>query len=342
MVAAWARRDPNSPLVFHRNGIAIRRWRTACRLSGATQRCLKPGCSKRIGNSRRTGGTGAGGRGSRLTDHRHGGASASPAGRGHRGSRPPTHRPRRETDPGGRARERGPRRAGPVADGAATAKETPASPLRSVCSSASHRPLISRNRGPPTGVSTPDGPGAPPVRRPACRRPASCTTAAAPPPAELAGRGLHRYLPILLALVHHRVAHGGEDRPQLAGIVGKGFLHVPLVEFDLAEWMATVADVRVHGTTHERPIDRFARERDALIPPSRAPHRLSASCGAPPRKRAPGGPAGETGLDTRQPAGLVARRTRVPVRRGSVVVWVPPGVPGSRPRRRLVARGRSL
>ena len=34
----------------------------------------------------------------------------------------------------------------------------------------------------------------------------------------------------------------------------------------LAEWTATVADVRVHGTTHERPIDRFARERDALIP----------------------------------------------------------------------------
>ena len=38
----------------------------------------------------------------------------------------------------------------------------------------------------------------------------------------------------------------------------------------------------------------------------------------------------------------VARRTRAPVRRGSAVVWVPPGVPGSRPRRRLVARGRSL
>ena len=84
----------------------------------------------------RTGATGraAGGRGSRLTDHRHGGASASHAGRGHRVSRPPTHRPRRETDPCGRARERGPRRAGPVADGAATAKETPASPLLSACS----------------------------------------------------------------------------------------------------------------------------------------------------------------------------------------------------------------
>ena len=31
----------------------------------------------------------------------------------------------------------------------------------------------------------------------------------------------------------------------------------------LHEWMATVDDARVHGTTHERPIDRFAQERDA-------------------------------------------------------------------------------
>ena len=34
-----------------------------------------------------------GGRGSRLTDRRHGGASASHASRGHRGSQPPTHLP---------------------------------------------------------------------------------------------------------------------------------------------------------------------------------------------------------------------------------------------------------
>ena len=34
----------------------------------------------------------------------------------------------------------------------------------------------------------------------------------------------------------------------------------------LQEWTATVADVRVHGTTHERPVERFARERDALVP----------------------------------------------------------------------------
>ncbi len=27
-----------------------------------------------------------------------------------------------------------------------------------------------------------------------------------------------------------------------------------------------MADVRVHGTTHERPIDRFVRERAALVP----------------------------------------------------------------------------
>ena len=40
----------------------------------------------------------------------------------------------------------------------------------------------------------------------------------------------------------------------------------------LEEWTTTVADVRVHGTTHERPVDRFARERAALVPapPGRA------------------------------------------------------------------------
>ena len=32
------------------------------------------------------------------------------------------------------------------------------------------------------------------------------------------------------------------------------------------EWMATVADVRVHGTTHQRPIDRFASEAQVLMP----------------------------------------------------------------------------
>jgi len=33
-----------------------------------------------------------------------------------------------------------------------------------------------------------------------------------------------------------------------------------------AQWMATVADVRIHGTTHERPVDRLVKERASLTP----------------------------------------------------------------------------
>lgn len=33
----------------------------------------------------------------------------------------------------------------------------------------------------------------------------------------------------------------------------------------LREWMTTVADERIHGTTHEKPIERFAREKPLLI-----------------------------------------------------------------------------
>lgn len=32
------------------------------------------------------------------------------------------------------------------------------------------------------------------------------------------------------------------------------------------EWSATVADVRIHGTTHQRPVDRFVLEREHLLP----------------------------------------------------------------------------
>lgn len=39
----------------------------------------------------------------------------------------------------------------------------------------------------------------------------------------------------------------------------------------LAEWTATIADQRVHGTTHERPIDRFAREQAFLVPTATQP-----------------------------------------------------------------------
>src|SRR2546421_11130098 len=33
----------------------------------------------------------------------------------------------------------------------------------------------------------------------------------------------------------------------------------------LRAWLTDVADVRIHGTTHERPVDRFAREAEALL-----------------------------------------------------------------------------
>ena len=81
-------------------------------------------------------------------------------------------------------------------------------------------------------------------------------------------------------------------------------------------------------STHRRR--RVAGGPTQPAPPARAPHRLSASCGAPPRKRASGGPAGETGLDTRQPAGL-ADETRAPPG--------PPAAHGARPRRRSHIRG---
>ena len=48
-------------------------------------------------------------------------------------------------------------------------------------------------------------------------------------------------------------------------LVGRQFRDDLDFNEQLAEWMATV-DVRVHGTMHERPIDRFARERAALVP----------------------------------------------------------------------------
>jgi transposase len=52
-----------------------------------------------------------------------------------------------------------------------------------------------------------------------------------------------------------------------------GRVFVDRIDFDeqLSEWMATVADVRIHGTTHERPIDRFVREKDRLVPLSGQP-----------------------------------------------------------------------
>lgn len=43
-------------------------------------------------------------------------------------------------------------------------------------------------------------------------------------------------------------------------LAGRRFRSWEAVNAWLAEWAVTIADHRLHGTTHERPIDRFARE----------------------------------------------------------------------------------
>src|SRR5215831_20087281 len=52
---------------------------------------------------------------------------------------------------------------------------------------------------------------------------------------------------------------------------GREFVDAVHLDEALREWMATVADVRIHGTTHERPCDRFLREASTLIPTSSQP-----------------------------------------------------------------------
>jgi len=46
---------------------------------------------------------------------------------------------------------------------------------------------------------------------------------------------------------------------------GREFIDVVDFQEQLFTWNASIADIRIHGTTHERPIDRFAREREHLI-----------------------------------------------------------------------------
>ncbi len=47
---------------------------------------------------------------------------------------------------------------------------------------------------------------------------------------------------------------------------GRTFIDLVDFQTQLDEWTATIADRRVHGTTHEEPLARFARERDHLVP----------------------------------------------------------------------------
>jgi transposase len=47
-------------------------------------------------------------------------------------------------------------------------------------------------------------------------------------------------------------------------VPGRTFLDLDDFNTQLAAWLTEVADVRIHGTTHERPIDRFARDAAVL------------------------------------------------------------------------------
>jgi hypothetical protein len=47
---------------------------------------------------------------------------------------------------------------------------------------------------------------------------------------------------------------------------GRSFHDLEDFNTQLAAWQAEVADQRIHGTTHERPIERFAEEATALVP----------------------------------------------------------------------------
>jgi transposase len=57
---------------------------------------------------------------------------------------------------------------------------------------------------------------------------------------------------------------------------GRTFRDLEDFNAQLAAWQAEVADLRIHGTTHQRPIDRFAEEASALVPTSSHPSFLQA------------------------------------------------------------------
>lgn len=56
---------------------------------------------------------------------------------------------------------------------------------------------------------------------------------------------------------------------------GRTFIDSVDLQEKLDQWNATIADRRIHGTTHERPIERFERERSMLIPSAGQPSFLT-------------------------------------------------------------------
>lgn len=59
-------------------------------------------------------------------------------------------------------------------------------------------------------------------------------------------------------------------------VPGRSFADLDDFNRQLAAWQAEVADLRLHGTTHQRPIDRFTDEAAALVPCAGQPSFLQA------------------------------------------------------------------
>jgi hypothetical protein len=56
---------------------------------------------------------------------------------------------------------------------------------------------------------------------------------------------------------------------------GKAFESFNDLNAALAQWIATIADLRIHGTTHKRPIDLFEEEQSLLLPTKgKAPYQI--------------------------------------------------------------------
>ena len=59
-------------------------------------------------------------------------------------------------------------------------------------------------------------------------------------------------------------------------VPGRTFVDIDDFNTQLSTWQADVADLRLHGTTHQRPIDRFALEAQHLAPTASQPSFLQA------------------------------------------------------------------
>jgi transposase len=68
-------------------------------------------------------------------------------------------------------------------------------------------------------------------------------------------------------------------------LYGRTFLGDADLNAQAEHWLATVANVRVHATTHDRPVDRFTRDEVAML--QALPLRAYRSPGLPPPARPP-------------------------------------------------------